>query len=184
MSDEIIKRSSINSSNFLRDKIILSVDLGGTSGFALWLGNNLVKSWFKNVNSSKDTKPEKETKYNNCSRLTQQLNIAENYVRENNLKPPFEPALDMVVVEDPFGQYIQGVKVLHIYMGAVIQWCIDRKVSFAKINDKTIKKVFTGNGNANKDLMVFTAQDKYGDHIVDENEADAVAVGYTYLNQF
>ncbi len=71
-----------------------------------------------------------------------------------------------------------GVLAAHAYGGflAVLQmWCDMNCVQLIPVGVGTIKKSWTGKGNADKDLMIATAKAK-GFHPVDSNEADALAL--------
>lgn len=60
--------------------------------------------------------------------------------------------------------------------------CIDRMVPWVEFNPVSIKRVFTGNGKAGKDQIRETVAERYGEvHRKNSNQADAVAIGYTYI---
>lgn len=66
----------------------------------------------------------------------------------------------------------------HVYGGflAMLQaWCAANNVPLKPVGVGTVKKHWTGNGAAKKDLMVATAKAK-GFHPVDDNHADALAI--------
>ena len=53
------------------------------------------------------------------------------------------------------------------------------QVVCTNVPPKSIKKFFTGKGNADKELMLVTAREQYPD-CVDDNEADAIALYHFY----
>ncbi len=54
-------------------------------------------------------------------------------------------------------------------------WCEQHNVPFQGVPVGTIKKSFTGKGNANKAAMMEAARDR-GFSPADDNEADAIAI--------
>jgi hypothetical protein len=73
-----------------------------------------------------------------------------------------------------------GTDAAHMYGGylAVLQmWCEQNGISYEGIPVATIKKTFTGEGNASKDLMIWTAQ-AHGFPVRDDNQADALGLLY------
>lgn len=84
--------------------------------------------------------------------------------------------VDVVVFEEV--RRHQGVSAAHVYGGfvAVIQtYCEKHNIQYTAVPVGTLKKFATGRGNANKDLMVAAAQNKWPHvDIVDDNHADAL----------
>jgi Holliday junction resolvasome RuvABC endonuclease subunit len=73
----------------------------------------------------------------------------------------------------------------HVYgglMAVLTKWCEANKIPYSGVPVGTIKKSWTGNGNANKNLMVDTAK-KRGFNPTDDNEADALALLHYWLEQ-
>jgi len=71
-----------------------------------------------------------------------------------------------------------GVLAAHAYGGflAMLEaWCAANNVRLIPVGVGTVKKHWTGNGAAKKDLMVDTARAK-GFAVVDDNHADALAI--------
>lgn len=71
-----------------------------------------------------------------------------------------------------------GVDAAHVYGGlmATLQaWCEEHDIPYAGVPVGTIKKSFTGKGNANKDVMIAAAV-RRGFEPADDNEADAIAL--------
>jgi Holliday junction resolvasome RuvABC endonuclease subunit len=71
-----------------------------------------------------------------------------------------------------------GTDAAHVYGGlmATLQaWAEDNRIPYEGIPVGTIKKVWTGSGNASKDAM-FAEAVKRGFAPIDDNEADAIAL--------
>lgn len=56
----------------------------------------------------------------------------------------------------------------------VQEMCAERGIEYQKLHSATLKKFATGKGNAKKGVMLETARQRWGDHIKDDNEADAI----------
>lgn len=72
----------------------------------------------------------------------------------------------------------KGADAAHIYGGlqaVLTTWCEENKVPYLGIGVGTVKKFWTGKGNANKEKMIAQAQQR-GFDVTDDNEADAIAV--------
>lgn len=71
-----------------------------------------------------------------------------------------------------------GLKTAHFY-GALLfclkEWCYQNDVTLKFAEVMSIKKIFTGNGKASKDMMKKYAQ-KLGYHTNSYDEADAIAI--------
>jgi Holliday junction resolvasome RuvABC endonuclease subunit len=52
--------------------------------------------------------------------------------------------------------------------------CESHKVNYTSVHSAALKKFATGKGNADKTKMVHEAQRRFGDHIIDHNEAEAL----------
>lgn len=78
-----------------------------------------------------------------------------------------------------------GTDAAHRYgglMATLTSWCEENKVPYSSVPVGTIKKSFTGKGNANKERMIAEAV-RRGFNPVDDNEADAIALFDYCLNQ-
>jgi Holliday junction resolvasome RuvABC endonuclease subunit len=62
------------------------------------------------------------------------------------------------------------------FVGVMEVWCTENNIPYKGYHAKEIKKHATGNGNANKNLMVKTAIKKYGYRGSDDNVADAICL--------
>ncbi len=84
--------------------------------------------------------------------------------------------LDAVYYEDV--KRHAGVIAAHVYGGflALLQvWCEVNHIQLIPVGVGTIKKAWTGKGNADKEMMIAAAQAR-GLYPVDSNEADALAI--------
>ena len=71
-----------------------------------------------------------------------------------------------------------GTDAAHVYgglQGVLTAWAEDQGIPYEGVPVGTIKKFWTGKGNANKEVMV-DACVKRGIEVTDHNEADAVAL--------
>lgn len=62
--------------------------------------------------------------------------------------------------------------------GRIQEICSINAVEYATVRTTTLKKFFTGKGNAEKGAMVFEAEKHLGRTPIDDNEADAVALAF------
>jgi crossover junction endodeoxyribonuclease RuvC len=72
----------------------------------------------------------------------------------------------------------QGVDAAHVYGGllaTLTSFCEEHEVPYEGVPVGTIKKFWTGKGNASKDQMIEAAR-LHGYSPVDDNEADAIAI--------
>lgn len=82
-----------------------------------------------------------------------------------------------------------GTEAAHVYGGllATLQVACEKKsIPYTGYDVKAIKKAFTGNGNAKKDLMTSTANTKYSLNLnpeKDHDAADAIAIGEQLVNE-
>lgn len=79
----------------------------------------------------------------------------------------------------------RGTDAAHVYgglMAVLTKWCESQNIPYIGIPVGTIKKSFTGNGNANKNKMIAEAQ-KRGYDPKDDNEADALAILHYWNEQ-
>ena len=72
----------------------------------------------------------------------------------------------------------RGVDAAHAYggfMAVLTAWCESRAIPYQGVPVGTIKKAFTGKGNADKAAMIEEAG-RRGYQVADDNEADAIAL--------
>ena len=78
-----------------------------------------------------------------------------------------------------------GTDAAHIYgglMAGLTSICEQRKIPYEGVPVGTIKKFWTGSGNAPKDAMIAVARSK-GFKVADDNEADAIALLHWKMNE-
>lgn len=93
---------------------------------------------------------------------------------ENNWTSP-KP--DVVYLEEVANH--KGIAAAHVYGGLLAiltAWCEEHAIPYQGIPVGTIKKHLTGKGNAKKDKMIEAIQEKGYNFVVDDNEADAIAI--------
>lgn len=79
-----------------------------------------------------------------------------------------------------------GTYAAHVYGGyiaALQSACESLKVPYTGEGVGTIKKFWTGSGNAGKEAMIKEARER-GHNPKDDNEADAIAICYVAVEQF
>ena len=97
----------------------------------------------------------------------------------------FQGLLDELHKSSPVGKIVYeevrrhaGTDAAHIYgglQGVLTAWAEEKVIPYDGVPVGTIKKLFTGKGNADKDAMVSTCE-RHGIKVADHNEADAVAL--------
>jgi crossover junction endodeoxyribonuclease RuvC len=74
-----------------------------------------------------------------------------------------------------------GTDAAHVYGGllaTLTAWCEEQKIPYRGVPVGTIKKTFTGKGNASKDEMINAACHHFKRVVTDDNEADALGILY------
>jgi len=151
-------------------KIILALDLGTTTGFAMGRTGGKV-----NVSHSKNFKA---TRFQSADRRF--INFR-NYLEELLEKAVL--GIDVIYFEE-VRKHI-GVDAAHCYGGfkaALTMFCEDNNIPYEGVAVGTIKKHITGKGNANKEKVIKAVQD-LGHNPKDDNEADAIALLYYAINK-
>lgn len=82
------------------------------------------------------------------------------------------PGVDLAVIEDKIHSSFSAA-VLGMVQGAVRTELMDQGVPYALVPVKTLKKFATGNGNADKDLMMLSAKRRAALIFKDDNQCDA-----------
>ena len=147
---------------------LLSIDPATTTGWAVLDDGQRISSGVLNFSSKKTAAPGERfaTAYNEFCLL-----VAEQ-------KP------DTIVYEAV--KRWQSSQAALVYGGitAMLQTCSYRNnVPIYGVAPKSAKKVCTGNGNASKAQMITWANEHFNIQVQDDNEADALAIGYTYLHE-
>lgn len=79
----------------------------------------------------------------------------------------------------------RGTDAAHVYGGmqaTLTAWCEENNIPYEAVPVGTIKKFWTGKGNASKDLMISEGKKK-GFNVDDDNEMDAIALLNYWLNE-
>jgi len=79
-----------------------------------------------------------------------------------------------------------GTDAAHRYgglLGTLTAWCEEHSIPYMGVPVGTIKKSFTGNGNASKDAMIAECR-RRGFEVADDNQADAIALFDWGLDHF
>lgn len=92
---------------------------------------------------------------------------------------------DIVFTEDP--QSLSRVnpkicRLLTITLSAMIYACWNRGIQLEILSPSQIKKVMTGKGNAKKDQVREAVNKKFNLQVESEDEADAIAIGFTWFS--
>ena len=100
----------------------------------------------------------------------------------NELKAIFdENDITNVALEDQFlGPNVNTLKVLSRICGSIMLTAIQYEKEITFFPPKTIKMHFSGTGKATKKIMMDRAKELYGIKKLNDNEADAIAIAYTY----
>lgn len=80
----------------------------------------------------------------------------------------------------------QGVDAAHVYgglMAVLTEWCEENGATYSAYPVGTIKKFWTGKGNASKDMMIAEAV-RRGYEPIDDNEADALAIFHLAMSEY
>lgn len=138
---------------------VLALDLGTTTGFALWTDGAITSgSW--------DMKPKR---YEGSGM---------RYVRFTGMLNDMHAAVGITYIVFEEVRRHKGADAAHVYGGFMSHlqaWCEQRGVPLEAYPVGAIKKHWTGNGNASKDMMLDEAK-RRGFAPEDDNEADALAM--------
>lgn len=143
--------------------VLLSIDLGTTTGWAIRKGNGQI------ISGKTSFKPHRfeggGMRYLRFERwLDEMLSLTGK--------------LDAVYFEEV--RRHAGVDAAHAYGGFLAHltsWCEYNKIPYLGIPVGTIKRFITGKGNASKDQVIAAIRDR-GHRPEDDNEADALAILY------
>ncbi len=144
------------------DTLILSLDLGTHTGFVLTKDSkqNIVGTWeFKNSRHE-----------GGGSRY---LRFRQKLVETHTVMP-----IGRVFYEEV--RRHAGTDAAHVYgglLGILTSFCEEHNIPYEGVPVGTIKKFWTGKGNASKDMMIAVAESK-GFEVDNDNEADALAISF------
>lgn len=101
----------------------------------------------------------------------------------------------LLVIEAPFYSALTPVafgSLLEVILAIKYTTAIERKLELSMVEPTLVKKIFTGNGRAKKEMMREYAINLKANGVlitkididsISEHEIDALAVGYTYINK-
>ena len=139
---------------------ILALDLGTTTGWALWQDKHIVSGHVSF----------KPGRYEGGGMRYLRF---QNWLHEIKGKKH----IDYLFFEEVRAH--TGTDASHVYggfLGSLTAWCEAQKVPYMGIPVGEIKSYATGKGNAGKPAMVSAVQAMGYPHVVDDNEADALAL--------
>lgn len=140
---------------------ILAIDLGTTTGFALGTRDGAIKG------GSESFSPKK------CGGYGQRWLAFRQFLTETARSAG---EIHAVYYEDV--KHHSSLDASHAYGGFLAHleaWCAINRIPCKPVGVGTIKKHWTGKGNADKEAMIAVARAK-GFRPVDDNEADALAI--------
>lgn len=141
---------------------ILALDLGTTTGWALW----------KDAQLSSGSQPFKPQRFEGGGMRFLRFKRWLSEIKQCSTD------ISLVVFEEV--RRHAGVDAAHAYggfMGQLTAWCEHHQIPYEGVPVGTIKKHATGKGNASKDQMIQAMQAR-NHSVVDDNEADALALLY------
>jgi len=152
-----------NGRSAMSNSIILALDLGTQTGWALSTSDKTI------ISGSESFKPSRfeggGMRYLRFKRWLTELKSHTD-------------GIDAVYFEEV--RRHAGVDAAHAYggfMAHLTAWCEHHEIPYQGVPVGTIKKHASGKGNAGKDLMIQAAQQR-GHQPTDDNEADAIALLY------
>lgn len=86
---------------------------------------------------------------------------------------------DVVVFEETRFPYINSQRIMYAQLAILRVLLYPSKTKLVTITPKEVKKLFTGNGNADKEAMIAEAK-KRGFDPKDDHQADAIGIYYSY----
>lgn len=141
--------------------VVLSLDLGTQTGWAIHLNDNHITSGSENFKPTRFQGA--GMRYLRFGHWLEQLQI-------------FTGGIDAVYFEEVRRHL--GVDASHCYgafFGMLSSFCEDKKIPYLGVPVQTIKKHATGKGNASKQMVIDAVTAK-GFDPVDDNQADALAL--------
>lgn len=143
---------------------ILSLDLGTTTGWALKRSTGEIHS------GSQSFKP---GRYEGGGMRFLKFNAWLSTINETTI---IAGGINHVVFEEVRNH--AGTDAAHVYggfLGCLTAWCEARSIPYQGVPVGTIKRSWTGKGNAGKDVMMQVARER-GYAPSDDNEADSLAL--------
>jgi len=145
---------------------ILALDLGTTTGWAIASDDNILSG----------AESFKNDRYSGGGM---------RYVRFRKWLDEISDSLGVSQVYFEEVRRHRGTDAAHVYgglMACLTAYCEEKAIPYAGVPVGTIKKFWTGKGNAPKEAMIASAIER-GHEVVDDNEADALAILYWSFEQ-
>lgn len=149
---------------------ILALDQATTCGVAFQTVEMGVEYGFESWDLSKKTKESDGIKW---------LRF-ESYI-EKKIK---DLSIQIIAYELPGGQHTGAIIHSSKMIGIIERLCAKNGIEYIETSSKTIKKFATGNGNANKEMMVEAARIRLGYDGSSHDEADALWMLFYVKSQF
>lgn len=143
--------------------MILGLDPATTTGFAVWDGTKIIQSGVIDCR-------EKNCTHRGAMEFGKRLLAGLNDL-------PITVISD-VVVENSVAQFLKSKRAIEVQIGAITiirLWASQHNLGYFEMEPMTIKKEFTGEGRADKKMMLLKAKE-YVFRVKDHNEADAIAI--------
>jgi len=153
---------------------ILCLDMSlNHTGFAVFSDNNLLESGvIEPKRKDKDMIGE------------ERIEFIRNYIESLLVSTEFNTKnkVEVVVIEDyGFGARGRAVFDLGELGGVVKNYFFKLGIKVVKVAPTALKKFVTGSGRSDKNVMLMKIYKKYGKEFLDDNEADAYALGKYYF---
>ena len=140
----------------------LALDLGLKLGYCIRYNNGVYDYGVKYLKS-------KDDKFNSFEKFLYEVNSKEK--------------IDKIYYENvTFGYNTYATQSWGGLKAILLNFCDKNNIYIEGFEVSTVKKKFTGHGNASKMGMVHYAEKWIGEEIKDDNEADAIAVMYCGRN--
>jgi len=84
---------------------------------------------------------------------------------------------DIIAYEAPHIRWARAAQSLQEMVAVIQLYCERNKIKkYGPVEPSGVKKFATGKGNANKAMMLEEARRRFGEHIADQNQADALLI--------
>lgn len=147
-----------------KGQAVLAIDNATKNiGFAFFIGKKYEECWQLRIKGDTD------------ERLIVYYNEVKDMLRK--WKP------DHVVIEQPFsGRNPRTAGLLNRFLGVLILSILQFGITYSMMTPSQARLGFTGNGHSKKPDVAERAKQLYGVDGVSDDETDAIAIGYAYVN--